>query len=56
VIQLPEPLSRFPYQEVMPQPVKLRPRPPADEQYLRPPRDAHLIVPDYYAADPAGPG
>jgi polyphosphate kinase 2 len=42
-------LSMFPYQEVMPEPVKLHHRPPADENYIRPPRTAHPIVPDYYA-------
>ena len=42
-------LSKFPYQEVMPKPLKLGPRPPADENYVRPPHEAHLIVPDYYA-------
>jgi hypothetical protein len=29
--------------------VDLPPRPPADPHYIRPPRDSHLIVPDYYA-------
>lgn len=42
-------LSMFPYQEVMPQPLKLKKRPPADEAYIRPPHEAHLIVPDNYA-------
>jgi polyphosphate kinase 2 (PPK2 family) len=44
-------LGMFPYQEVMPEPIKLKPRPPADVNYVRPPRDAHLIVPDHYAVD-----
>ncbi|HVO44297.1 MAG TPA: polyphosphate kinase 2, partial [Aggregatilineales bacterium] len=48
-------LSQFPYQEVLPQPVKLTPRPPADENYIRPPRSAHSIVPDHYAGYPAEP-
>ncbi len=42
-------LSLFPYQEVMPQPVKLNPRPPADADYIRPPRERHVIVPDCYS-------
>jgi polyphosphate kinase len=42
-------LDIFPYQEIMPEPVKLGPRPPADENYTRPPYNAHQIVPDYYA-------
>jgi polyphosphate kinase 2 len=42
-------LSMFPYQEALPEPVKLHQRPPADENYIRPPRTAHPIVPDYYA-------
>src|SRR5579859_669479 len=42
-------LTLFPYQDVMPKPFKLGPRPPADEQYIRPPHNAHPLVPDYYA-------
>jgi len=34
----------------MPEPVMLKPRRPADDHYLRPPRDAHLVVPDHYAS------
>ncbi|NWJ48271.1 MAG: polyphosphate kinase 2 [Chloroflexi bacterium] len=41
-------LSKFPYQEVLPQPVRLNPRPPADENYIRPPHNAHPIVTDFY--------
>jgi hypothetical protein len=41
-------LSLFSYQEVMPEPVKLGPRPPADEKYVRPPHSAHIIVKDHY--------
>ncbi len=41
-------LSMFPYQDVMPEPVKLSPRPPADANYVRPPRESHIVVPDYY--------
>jgi polyphosphate kinase 2 len=43
-------LDMFPqYQKAIPEPVKLKPRPPADANYVRPPHDAHLIVRDYYA-------
>jgi polyphosphate kinase 2 (PPK2 family) len=41
-------LSLFSYQEAMPKPVHLKPRPPEDDHYQRPPRDAHLWVPNYY--------
>jgi polyphosphate kinase 2 len=41
-------LGMFPYQDVMPETLKLKPRPPADKNYVRPPRDAHPIVPDFY--------
>jgi polyphosphate kinase len=43
-------LSLFEYQEVTPEPVRLGRRPDADDHYVRPPRDAHLVVPDLYAA------
>jgi hypothetical protein len=42
-------LERFDYRGVTPAPVRLKPRPPADAGYVRPPRDAHPIVPDHYA-------
>jgi polyphosphate kinase 2 len=41
-------LSMVPYEDVTPQPIKLPDRPPEDEQYSRPPRDAHILVKDYY--------
>jgi polyphosphate kinase len=41
-------LSLFPYQEATPAPVKLKRRAPADEDYHRPPRAAHPMIPDYY--------
>ena len=41
-------LSQVPYEDVTPQPIKLTARPPEDEQYSRPPRDAHILVKDYY--------
>ncbi|MBX3062985.1 MAG: polyphosphate kinase 2 [Anaerolineae bacterium] len=43
-------LSLYPeYEKMQPEPVKLKSRPPADENYVRPPRNAHYIVPDFYA-------
>jgi hypothetical protein len=33
---------------MMPTPVKLQARPEPDEKYIRPPRNAHAIVPDHY--------
>jgi polyphosphate kinase 2 len=41
-------LSMIPYVDVTPAPIELAPRPPDDEHYLRPPRDRHIIVSDYY--------
>lgn len=41
-------LNTIPYQDVTPPPITLPPRPPADEHYIRPPRESHLIIPDYY--------
>lgn len=46
-------LEQVPYEDVLPEPVRLAPRPKPDIHYLRPPRHAHLIVPDYYAETPA---
>lgn len=43
-------LSLFPeYKAMIPKPIKLTPRPDADQKYARPPREAHPIVPDHYA-------
>jgi polyphosphate kinase 2 len=42
-------LSLFPYQEALPKPVHLKPRPTADGHYQRPPRTSHAVVKDYYA-------
>jgi polyphosphate kinase 2 len=42
-------LSLVPYEDVVPPPMELTPRPPPDRDYTRPPREAHIIVPDYYA-------
>ena len=41
-------LSLIPYEDVIPPPIELPPRPPNTEQYVRPPRGAHVVVPDYY--------
>lgn len=41
-------LSMIPYEDVTPEPIELSPRPPADEHYLRPPRERHMIIPDCY--------
>ncbi len=43
-------LSIIPYEDVTPPPIELPPRPLADEHYVRPPRESHLIVPDYYGS------
>jgi polyphosphate kinase 2 len=37
------------YDNAIPEPIALQPRPPSDAHYSRPPREAHLIVEDYYA-------
>jgi len=42
-------LSVIPYEDAIPKPLDLPPRPPADRHYVRPPREAHLFLPDYYA-------
>jgi polyphosphate kinase 2 len=42
-------LETIPYEDVTPALIKLPERPPDDESYTRPPRDAHLLVKDYYA-------
>ena len=41
-------LAMIPYVDVMPEPLGLLPRPARDEGYLRPPRNAHTWVHDYY--------
>lgn len=41
-------LSQFDYERAMPKPIKLKDRPPADANYIRPPREAHPIVTDFY--------
>jgi polyphosphate kinase 2 len=42
-------LSMIPYEDVVPKAIELPPRPPADEHYIRPPHDRHIVVQDYYA-------
>ena len=44
-------LSVIPYSQETPAPIKLSKRPPSDEQYTRPQRASHIIVPDYYAEE-----
>jgi polyphosphate kinase 2 len=41
-------LEMIPYEDVTPPPIELPSRPPADLNYARPPRESHLVVPDYY--------
>lgn len=41
-------LNQVPYENVIPPPIELPPRPPDDDDYERPPRDRHMSVPDYY--------
>jgi polyphosphate kinase 2 len=42
-------LNAIPYEDVIPPPIELPPRPRDETNYVRPPRDSHMIVPDYYA-------
>ncbi|MCC6904363.1 MAG: polyphosphate kinase 2 [Anaerolineae bacterium] len=42
-------LEQIPYEDVIPKPIKLQPRPPDDQHYVRPPRDKHIVIRDYYA-------
>lgn len=41
-------LSLIPYKDLTPEPIKLKPRKKADENYVRPPKSAHTFVPDIY--------
>jgi polyphosphate kinase len=43
-------LGLFAYQDAMPEPIQLNARPAADEHYIRPPRDAHVLVQNWYPA------
>ncbi len=42
-------LDMIPYEDAIPPPLELPPRPQDEEHYARPPRDTHEIVRDYYA-------
>ncbi len=42
-------LHQIDYQDIIPGVIELPPRPPDDQHYARPPRDAHTYVDDYYA-------
>lgn len=42
-------LDSITFEDAIPEPIKLPPRPPADKDYVRPPKDAHIILPDPYA-------
>ena len=42
-------LDTIEYQDVIPGVIKLPARPPDDKHYVRPPREAHTYVEDYYA-------
>jgi len=46
---IPHLLSLIPYEDVIPPALELPPRPPGDQDYVRPPRDAHIFLPDLYA-------
>ncbi|MCC6442551.1 MAG: polyphosphate kinase 2 [Armatimonadetes bacterium] len=45
-------LEHIPYEDAVPDPIRLIPRPPEDQNYHRPPRRAHSLVPDYYGDVP----
>ncbi len=42
-------LDTIPYEDAIPKPIKLPPRPPDDKDYARPPIDRHIYLPDPYA-------
>lgn len=42
-------LEKVPYEDTVPKPISLDPRPEDETQYRRPPRRNQSIVPDYYA-------
>jgi polyphosphate kinase 2 len=41
-------LEQIPYEDVTPELIDLPERPEDNTQYKRPPRDSHIVVPDYY--------
>jgi polyphosphate kinase len=42
-------LSMIPYEDIIPKALDLPPRPAPDVHYVRPSRDRHMILPNYYA-------
>lgn len=42
-------LELIPYEDAIPKPIELAPRPEEDRNYVRPSREHDLIVPDYYS-------
>jgi polyphosphate kinase 2 len=44
-------LSMIPYEDIIPKGLELTPRPPPDENYIRPPRERHIFLHDAYAKD-----
>ncbi len=42
-------LSMIPYEDIIPEPIELPERPPDDENYTRPPMNAHIYITDHYA-------
>jgi polyphosphate kinase 2 (PPK2 family) len=42
-------LDTIPYEDVIPELLELPERPPEDDNYVRPPREAHILVGDRYA-------
>ena len=42
-------LDMIPYEDVIPELLELPERPPEDDSYVRPPREAHILVGDRYA-------
>jgi polyphosphate kinase len=39
-------LGRIPYEDLTPEPPPLPPRPPNDDDYVRPPKDTQRLIPD----------
>jgi polyphosphate kinase 2 len=42
-------LNMVPYEDMTPELIELPARPPEDESYVRPPRESHIVIRDYYA-------
>ncbi|MBN1565135.1 MAG: polyphosphate kinase 2 [Anaerolineae bacterium] len=47
-------LDSMPYEDIIPKPIKLPPRPPDDLDYSRPPLDKHIYIEDHYAGKVKG--